>query len=55
MDKNYENSNIENFIPNTKIIHIDIDPAEIGKNVNVDLPIFFIFFCIKLNIRNDIF
>ena len=31
--------NIENFIPNTKIIHIDIDPAEIGKNVNVDLPI----------------
>lgn len=24
---------------NKKIIHIDIDPAEIGKNVNVDVPI----------------
>ncbi|MEM3399742.1 MAG: biosynthetic-type acetolactate synthase large subunit [Candidatus Micrarchaeia archaeon] len=27
------------FAPNAKIIHIDIDSAEIGKNVNVDLPI----------------
>ena len=27
------------FVPNTKVIHIDIDPAEIGKNVDVDLPI----------------
>ena len=24
---------------NTKIIHIDIDPAEIGKNITVDIPI----------------
>lgn len=24
---------------NTKIIHIDIDPAEIGKNIRVDIPI----------------
>lgn len=30
---------IEEFAPNAKIIHIDIDPAEIGKNVKVDLPI----------------
>lgn len=30
---------LEDFAPNTKIIHIDIDPAEIGKNVDVDLPI----------------
>ena len=27
------------FAPRAKIIHIDIDPVEIGKNVHVDLPI----------------
>ncbi len=27
------------FAPEAKIIHIDIDPAEIGKNVRVDVPI----------------
>jgi acetolactate synthase-1/2/3 large subunit len=27
------------FAPNAKIIHIDIDPAEIGKNVPIDVPI----------------
>ena len=30
---------LEEFIPNAKVIHIDIDPAEIGKNVPVELPI----------------
>jgi len=30
---------IPRFAPNAKIIHIDIDPAEIGKNVRVDIPI----------------
>lgn len=30
---------LEEFIPNAKVIHIDIDPAEIGKNVDVDVPI----------------
>ncbi len=30
---------LSDFAPNTKVIHIDIDPAEIGKNVDVDLPI----------------
>ncbi len=27
------------FAPGVKIIHIDIDPAEIGKNIPVDVPI----------------
>ncbi|MGB5438711.1 MAG: acetolactate synthase 3 large subunit [Gammaproteobacteria bacterium] len=31
--------NIEKFCPNAKIIHIDIDPASISKNVKVDIPI----------------
>ena len=30
---------IEKFAPKARIIHIDIDPAEIGKNVRVDIPI----------------
>lgn len=25
--------------PNAKVIHIDIDPAEIGKNIDVDVPL----------------
>ena len=32
-------SEVNTFAPNAKIIHIDIDPAEIGKNVAVDVPI----------------
>ncbi len=31
--------NVAEFAKNAKIIHIDIDPAEIGKNVDVDIPI----------------
>lgn len=31
--------NIADFARNSKVIHIDIDPAEIGKNVEVDVPI----------------
>ena len=27
------------FCPNAKVIHIDIDPAEISKNINADIPI----------------
>jgi len=27
------------FAPEAKVIHIDIDPAEVGKNVRVDVPI----------------
>jgi acetolactate synthase-1/2/3 large subunit len=27
------------FAPNAKVIHMDIDPSEIGKNINVDVPI----------------
>ncbi|MCJ7445513.1 MAG: acetolactate synthase large subunit [Methanotrichaceae archaeon] len=30
---------ITSFAPKAKIIHIDIDPAEIGKNVRVDIPV----------------
>ncbi len=30
---------IESFAPSAKIIHIDIDPAEIRKNVRVDVPV----------------
>lgn len=30
---------IETFAPHAKVIHIDIDAAEIGKNVAVDIPI----------------
>ncbi len=31
--------NIEKFCPHAQIIHIDIDPASISKNVKVDIPI----------------
>ncbi len=30
---------LKDFAPNAKIIHIDIDPAEIGKNVKTAVPI----------------
>jgi len=30
---------VSSFAPHARIIHIDIDPAEIGKNVRVDVPI----------------
>lgn len=30
---------VNSFAPRAKVIHIDIDPAEIGKNVRVDVPI----------------
>jgi acetolactate synthase-1/2/3 large subunit len=30
---------ISAFAPHARIIHIDLDPAEIGKNVHVDVPI----------------
>lgn len=31
--------NVEKFCPTAKIIHVDIDPASISKNVKVDVPI----------------
>ena len=31
--------NVEKFCPTAKIIHIDVDPASISKNVKVDIPI----------------
>lgn len=30
---------ITHFAPNAKVIHIDVDPAEIGKNIRVDIPV----------------
>jgi len=30
---------VSTFVPRARIIHVDIDPAEIGKNVESDLPI----------------
>lgn len=30
---------LDGFAPHAKIVHIDIDPAEIGKNVKTDIPI----------------
>jgi len=30
---------VEHFCPNAKIIHVDIDPTSISKNVSVDIPI----------------
>jgi acetolactate synthase I/II/III large subunit len=30
---------LSTFAPNAKVIHVDIDPAEIGKNRNADVPI----------------
>ena len=30
---------VSGFAPSARIIHIDIDPAEIGKNMRVDVPI----------------
>src|SRR6185295_16046004 len=31
--------NLATFAPDAKIIHVDIDPAEIGKNRAADVPI----------------
>jgi acetolactate synthase-1/2/3 large subunit len=30
---------LASFAPNAKVIHVDIDPAEIGKNILVNIPI----------------
>ncbi len=30
---------LSEFAPNAKVIHIDVDPAEIGKNVPTDVPV----------------
>jgi acetolactate synthase-1/2/3 large subunit len=30
---------LSGFAPNAKIVHVDIDPAEIGKNVKTDVPV----------------
>jgi acetolactate synthase-1/2/3 large subunit len=30
---------LNGFAPNAKVVHVDIDPAEIGKNVPADVPV----------------
>jgi len=30
---------VDEFAPNAKIVHVDIDPTSISKNINVDIPI----------------
>ena len=30
---------ISSFAPNAKVVHVDIDPAEVGKNIRVTVPI----------------
>lgn len=30
---------IDGFAPHAKVVHVDIDPAEIGKNVKTDVPV----------------
>lgn len=32
-------ANIEHFAPHAKLIQVDIDPSEIGKNVDVNIPV----------------
>ena len=32
-------ANLNTFAANAKKIHVDIDPAEIGKNIDIDIPI----------------
>jgi acetolactate synthase-1/2/3 large subunit len=32
-------SKVSSFAPEAQIVHIDVDPAEIGKNIRVDVPI----------------
>ena len=31
--------NVSTYAPHARIVHVDIDPSEIGKNVAVDVPI----------------
>lgn len=31
--------NLEHFAPHAKVAHIDIDPAEIGKNISTEIPV----------------
>jgi acetolactate synthase I/II/III large subunit len=30
---------VSTFAPNARVVHVDIDPAEIGKNVHTDVPV----------------
>jgi acetolactate synthase-1/2/3 large subunit len=30
---------VSTFLPNARVVHVDIDPAEIGKNIPTDVPV----------------
>lgn len=45
---------IDEFAPNAKIIHMDIDPCAISKNVKVDIPIVGDADCILTDLIKDI-
>lgn len=47
-------SKISSFAANAKIIHIDVDPAEISKNVAVDLPIVGDAKCVLTDLVKDV-
>lgn len=47
-------SHIGSFAPNAKIIHVDIDAAEIGKNVRADVPLLGDLKCVLKELINRV-
>ena len=45
---------LDSFAPNAKVIHIDIDPAEVNKNRRVDVAIFLMFQKLLSKLMNNL-